>query len=81
MRNVRRGRRSDLQLVAGVRGSVQRSAQPHEVRGHRLHAGELAVRAMHRDLRVHDPPYNRQAHAKEPDGEPFVVFATSHEDN
>jgi hypothetical protein len=43
------------------------------VRGHRLHAGELAVRAMHRDPRVNDLPYHRQAHAEQPDGEPFGV--------
>ena len=35
--------------------------------------GKLAVRAMHRDRRVHDMPYHRQAHAEQPDGEPFGV--------
>ena len=73
VRNVRHGQRSDSQLVAGVRGLVYRSAQPHEVRGHRLHDGELAMRAMHRDPRVHDMPYHRQVHAEQPDGEPFGV--------
>ena len=56
-----------------MRGSVYRSAQPHEVRGHRLHDGEMAVRTMHRNPRVDDMPYHRQAHAEQPGGEPIGV--------